>query len=137
MLFLQLNPLQYMKKLSYFLTTLGLISLILPSAASAAAYMKLGDIKGEAIDRSNSTEIQSVRWMSPESVNKKQSARSPQGNGGSFLVTKRIDKSSPLLAKMLSSGGEFGEMAIADRGKNFLLKKVKVVSIQKKGNKRW
>jgi len=66
--------------------------------------------------------------MAPESINNKRAAA-----GGTVTFTKRIDKSSPLLAKSHNSGGEIGEMALAEDGKQFLLKNVKVVSIQKKG----
>jgi type VI protein secretion system component Hcp len=66
--------------------------------------------------------------MAPESTSNKRAAA-----GGTVSFTKRIDKSSPLLAKSQNSGDEIGEMALAENGKQFLLKNVKVVSIQKKG----
>ena len=36
------------------------------SSVFAAGYIKIGDIKGEAIDKSNATEVGPIRWMAPE-----------------------------------------------------------------------
>jgi type VI protein secretion system component Hcp len=117
-----------MKKLNAFIATLGLVSMLAPTFATAAAYLKIGDIKGE------STRLQSVRWMAPESISKKESARKADATPGTLSITKEIDKSTPQLAKMLNEGGSFEELTIADGDKNYLLKNVKVVSVKKKGN---
>lgn len=111
----------------------ALFTLILPVMASAAAYIKIGDIKGEALDKNNASEVQAVRWMAPESLQKKEYSRAAQAQPGTVSFTKYIDKSSPKLAESLQSGGVIGEMALADGDKQFLLKQVKIVSIQKKG----
>ena len=116
-----------MKKLTVFIASFVLLS-ITSSFLSGAGFMKIGDIKGEAIDKSNATEVGPIRWMAPESVKDKRAA-----GGGTVRFTKRIDKSSPMLARTMSSGGEIEEMALADEGKQFLLKNVTVVSIQKQG----
>ncbi len=116
-----------MKKLTALVLFAVLFS-TLSSSAFAAGYIKIGDIKGEAMDKSNATEVGPIRWMAPESMENKRA-----GNGGTVSITKRIDKSSPLLAKSHSSGSEIGEMALADGEKQYLLKNIKVVSIQKKG----
>lgn len=102
--------------------------LITTSFVSGAGYMKIGDIKGESIDKSNATEVGPIRWMAPESVKDKRAS-----GGGTVTFTKRIDKSSPLLARAVSTNGQIEEIAIADEGKQFLLKQVEVVSIQKRG----
>ena len=115
-----------MKKLTAFIVSAALFS-IASSSAFAAGYIKIGDIKGEAIDKSNATEVDPIRWMAPESM------KSRTAGGGSVSITKRIDKSSPLLAKTQSSGGTIEEMAVADGDKQFLLKNVTVVSVVKKG----
>ncbi|QXD23923.1 type VI secretion system tube protein Hcp [Opitutia bacterium ISCC 51] len=116
-----------MKKLTAFVVSAALFSLI-SSSLFSAGYLKIGHIKGETIDKSNASEVGPIRWMAPESINNKRAAA-----GGTVTLTKRIDKSSPLLAKSHNSGGEIGEMALAEDGKQFLLKNVKVVSIKKKG----
>ena len=107
--------------------------MLFSGSAFAAGFMKLGDIKGEAIDKSNSTEVQSVRWMAPESLQKKNTTRRAHAVGGTVSVRKRIDKSSPKLAEMLNSGGDMDEIAIAEGGKQYLLKGVQIVSIEKQG----
>ena len=116
-----------MKKLTAVVTFAALFSLLLNSALGAG-YMKIGDIKGESIDKSNATEVGPIRWMAPESINKSRGA-----GGGTVSFTKRIDKSSPMLARTMSSGGEIEEMALADEATQYLLKNVKVVSIKKQG----
>ncbi|MDA0348527.1 MAG: type VI secretion system tube protein Hcp [Verrucomicrobia bacterium] len=120
-----------MNKLITVITLFSSYLLLSPSFAAAAAYMKLGDIKGEAM------EVRSVRWMAPEAVNKKEYSRAAKTEGGaqsgSLSITKELDKSSPKLQEMLNSGGSFGEITITEGDKNFLLKNVKVVSIEKKG----
>ena len=105
-----------MKKLTASIALFSLFSLLIPSFATAAAYMKLGDIKGEAID------VQSVRWMAPESVSKKEYSRSANTKRGTLTLTKEIDKSTPKLAEMLNSGGAFEEITISEGEKNYLLK---------------
>ena len=117
-----------MKKLTAFLVSAALFSLLLNSSANAAGYLKIGSIKGETVDKTNATEVGPIRWMAPESLNNKRSS-----GGGKVSITKPIDKSSPILAKTHSSGGSIDEMAVADKGKQFLLKNVKVLSIQKRG----
>lgn len=104
-----------------------------PFSASAAAYIKIGDIKGEAMD------VQSVRWMAPESTKREKSSRSVKSEtktqSGSITITKELDKSSPKLQEMLNSGGTFDEITITEGEKNFLLNRVRVVSIENKGKK--
>lgn len=116
-----------MKKPTAFIASLVLYSLLLQSSLFAAGYIKIGDIKGEAIDKSNASEVQSVRWMAPENLNSR--AR----GGGTVSITKPVDKSSPLLAKSQSTGSVIETMAVADGGKQYLLKNVKVVSVVKRG----
>ena len=120
-----------MKKLITVITLFSSYLLLAPCFASAAAYIKLGDIKGEAM------EVQSVRWMAPESLKNKQSSRAVKAGvksqSGNISIIKELDKSSPKLQEMLNSGGSFGEITITEGNKNFLLKNVKVVSIEKKG----
>jgi type VI protein secretion system component Hcp len=120
-----------MKKPVLVIAFLSSYLLLGPSLAFAAAFMKLGDIKGEAL------EVNSVRWMAPESINKKESSRAANAEGGaqsgSLSIIKEIDKSSPKLQEMLNTGGAFGEISITEGNKSFLLKNVKVVSMQQKG----
>lgn len=122
-----------MKKLISTLVLFILFACVVPTVAMAAAYLKIGDIKGEAMDRGNSSEVQTLRWMPPETIREKKTSHAAQASGGSLLITKPIDKSSPLLAKSLSSGRTIGEMAIADGDKQYRLKNVQVVSVEKKG----
>lgn len=116
-----------MKKLTVFIASLVLFS-VTGSLVSGAGFMKIGDIKGESIDKSNATEVGPIRWMAPESMKDKRAS-----GGGTVSFTKRIDKSSPMLARTMSSGSEIEEMALADDAKQYILKNVTVVSIQKKG----
>ncbi len=110
-----------------------LFACFLPAVATAAAYLKIGDIKGEALDKGSSSEVHTLRWMAPESIHEKRTSRAAQSSGGALSITKPIDKSSPMLARSLSSGGSIDEMAIADGEKQYLLKGVQVVSVEKKG----
>lgn len=41
---------------------------LLSSQIHGAVFMWLVDIKGEAIDKSNSTQVISGKWMAPESL---------------------------------------------------------------------
>lgn len=122
-----------MKKLISTLVLFILFACVVSTVATAAAYLKIGDIKGEVMDRGNSSEVQTLRWMAPETMREKKTSRATQASGGSLLITKPIDKSSPLLAESLSSGRTIGEMAIADGDMQYRLKNVQVVSVEKKG----
>jgi len=79
-----------------------LVSLVAVQSVDAAIYMKFGDIKGESTDSNH------IEWADIESFSWGIACEptSPTGGGGTtvkpLVITKRIDKSSPLL--MLSCG---------------------------------
>ncbi len=80
---------------------------ILPLQASAAAYMKLGDIKGEAQDLGHEEEIDVLSWCWGMS----QEASAIGGGGGAGKVnvqdlsfTKYIDKATPKLFESCVKG---------------------------------
>ena len=68
-----------------------------------------------------------------KSLSKKEYNRPGKTSPGTLTITKELDKATPKLAEKLSSGDAFEEMTIADGDKNYLLKNVTVVSVQKKG----
>lgn len=118
--------------MKYLTTAVILFSIALtPTISFAAAYMKIGDIKGEAMD------LASVRWMAPENVSKKQDSRAGKARGktssGNFSVIRELDKSSTKLQETMNSGGSFDEITVTQGNKSYLLKNVKVVSIEKRG----
>lgn len=80
---------------------LAAASFILPLQASAAAYLKIGDIKGESTDRGHENEIDVLSWSWGMS---REAAVSGGGGAGKvnfkeISVAKELDKSSPKLAE--------------------------------------
>jgi len=98
------------------------VMLFLPGiqTADAAAFMKLGDIKGEATDAEHKD------WIIIESVSAPATpATSGQATGKRqhkpFVITKAVDRASPMLQEASTSGKHFPtvviEIAASDEGR--------------------
>ena len=86
-------------------------------------FLKLDDIKGESTDRRHADEIVVLSW----NWGMQQAAASPAGSGGGagvgagkvkvndLLVTKQVDKASPLLMLACCSGKHFKEALLTVR----------------------
>jgi len=77
--------------------------------AEAAAYLKMGDIKGETTEKNHSEWIDVLSFShSMENAVSTSSSGGSRSVGKAFLtdlvITKTLDKSSPLIAKSLTSG---------------------------------
>jgi type VI secretion system secreted protein Hcp len=113
---------------------LSLGSCALAATMFAPAYMKLGDIKGEAVDAAgkdghkNEIEILSFSFGANQSgiardaasgqASGKRDAASGLPTGKRqhkpVTITKPIDKSSPILARALASGDSIGTVEVSD-----------------------
>jgi len=89
--------------------------------AHASAFMKLGDIKGEATDKGHKDEIDVLSW----SWGMSQSS-SGTGGGGSgrvnvqdMSVTKYVDSSSTEIYRTLVTGQHLGDVTIAVSSKKY------------------
>ena len=112
-----------MKHLPKFSPGLALIAPVAAvtavQTAHAASYIKLGDIKGEATDQAHSewTEIDSFEWAIECDPPAGDRQHEP------VTITKRIDKSSPLLMLSCATGNSDGAipevfLAVTDPERN-------------------
>lgn len=76
-----------------------------PPAARAAAYLKLGDIKGEVVEANH------LDWSSAEAVSLRVSRQAVTDAAGTstrttseFVVSKALDRGSPTLLERLATG---------------------------------
>ena len=85
--------------------------------AEAAAYLKMGDIKGETTEKNHSEWIDVLSFShSMENAVSSSSSGGSRSVGKAFLtdlvITKTLDKSSPLIAKSLTSGSNIPSVEI-------------------------
>jgi type VI secretion system secreted protein Hcp len=128
-------------------TVLALGSCALAATMFAPAYMKLGDIKGEAtaakdghkdqieILSFNAAEAQAaVRDVASGQASGKRDAASGLATGKRqhkpFVFTKEIDKSSPKLAEAVANGKVFKTIEIGDESGTYTLTDVVISSVQ-------
>jgi len=110
------------------------LSILTATFVSAASYMKLGDIKGEARDNAHDgwIEILSVNGLN----NANQSATDRKSNPHQDLVLVReLDKSSTKLAEACTTGTNVGNVTISRGANTYVVKDATVASYSKKGNK--
>jgi type VI secretion system secreted protein Hcp len=124
--------------------SLGLMALVAaPSEANAAAYIKIGDIKGESMDRGHRGEIDVLSWSWGMSQSGQRATAGRGGNRnaprsgsgvGDLSFTKHIDKASPKLQQYCNSGEHIPVIVLTlprGRSQEFMtyeLKNVKVTS---------
>jgi type VI secretion system secreted protein Hcp len=87
---------------------LALTAFVSPDTASAAAYMKLGDIKGESAAAAPRGEIEILSWSWGEA-----SAPSGRRQHKPLTITKPVDKASPILQQASTSGGSIPMLELA------------------------
>jgi type VI secretion system secreted protein Hcp len=83
----------------------------IPGTASAAAYLKLGDIKGEVADAAHKEQIEVISYQMGGSqaselgaVSQSASVDSRKRQHGWVTITKAVDKSSPQLKRGSTEG---------------------------------
>jgi type VI secretion system secreted protein Hcp len=77
---------------------------------TAAAYMKLGEIKGEAVHDRHKGEIEVLSWSWGASQAQGR-ARPPRGSG-TLTITKAVDNSSPALADASRNRRRFQQLTL-------------------------
>ena len=108
-----------------------LLVLVLASTASAAGYLKIGDIKGESTDSGHKEWIDVLSVSGLETVVAPRDAASGLPTGRRTYepvrIMKRIDKSTPLLAKRIASATPIPSMQLSFGGATYDLKNVIIV----------
>lgn len=129
---------------------LGLgLALAFPPAASAAGYLKIGDIKGESTDAAHGGEIEILSWSWGETSEARSAEPATTASGlptgkrqhKPLVITKPVDKSSPKLAEAIAKGRVFPQTVVSvpdkERGKGYLtytLKNVVITSYSTSGD---
>lgn len=129
---------------------LGLgLALALPPAASAAGYLKIGDIKGEATDTAHRDQIEILSWSWGETAAGRTAESDAAASGlptgkrqhKPLVITKPVDKSSPKLAEAIAKGRVFPQTVVSvpdeERGQGYLtytLKNVVITSYSTSGD---
>jgi type VI secretion system secreted protein Hcp len=87
-----------------------------PEQEAAAAYLKLGDIKGEATGRAEGEEIEllSFSWGAAAGRTAGVGTRPPAGPG-TLVATKRVDAASPKLLEAVANGKTFAHATLRVR----------------------
>jgi type VI secretion system secreted protein Hcp len=129
-------------------TLLAIGSCALAATMFAPAYMKLGDIKGEATEakdgHKNEIEILSVNFDAAQAgiardvatgqASGKRDAATGQATGKRqhkpFVITKQVDKSSPKLAEAVAKGKVFKTVEIGEANGTYTLTDVVISSVQ-------
>jgi len=127
-------------------------SCALAATMFAPAYMKLGDIKGEAAASEKDGHRQAIeissfsfgasqaaaRDVATGQASGKRDAATGQATGKRqhkpFTITKPIDKASPILAKALASGEVLALIEVGDETTVHMLRGCVITSIQSAGN---
>lgn len=115
----------------------AIAALFLLSSALGAGYMKLGDIKGESVDKDHKgwSDILSVSGL-PAVKEKGSGLATGKRQHKPITIVKRIDKSSPLYQEASSSNNNpmyESKMSISQNGVIYELEGVKIERIEKKG----
>lgn len=109
------------------------------SSASAAAYIKFDGVDGEAQhkDHKNWIDVQSVADV-PAAPPTTREAGSGMATGrrqyNPIRFSKRIDKSTPLLARAHSAQTVFPSVTLAHGGRTYTLTNARIVKIAASGN---
>lgn len=94
-----------MKKL-FVLAAVGIACMVEPPTCPAPAFMKLGDIKGEA------SETDHKDWVIIQSMSQPLFQSGGSVDFGDIVLTKELDKSSPKLAEAIANGTNIPEATI-------------------------
>lgn len=73
---------------------------------AAAAYLKIGDIKGESSDKGHKGEIEVLSWSWGSN------AAQPPAGPGTLTITKRVDRSSQGLAEAVARRRKLGRVTM-------------------------
>ena len=73
---------------------------------AAAAFLKIGDIKGESSDKGHKGEIEILSWSWGSN------AAQPSEGPGTLTITKRVDRSSPGLADAVARRRKLGRVTL-------------------------
>lgn len=99
-----------LKLMASLVATILAVTLMV-SAAHAAAYLKIADIKGESTDRDHADWIllDSVSWGSTQGSRRAAGSGSgPRlGTVGDMVVVKQVDASSPKILEAITNGETF------------------------------
>lgn len=102
------------------------------ATASAAAYIKIDGIPGEAAEKSHQGWIEVDSQINLE-VKSPRDAASGQASGRRqyqpLIIRKRIDKASPLLAKAMAGKQLIGQIVVSNQATRYTLSEVMVSSI--------
>jgi type VI secretion system secreted protein Hcp len=96
------------------------LALAFPQAASAAGYLKIGDIKGESTDEGHKGEIQIESWSWGETSTTRLAGETAAASGlptgkrqhKPLTITKAVDKASPKLQEASVSGRMIPSMSL-------------------------
>ncbi len=103
------------------------LAALTPSPALAAGYLKIADIKGESTDRAHKGEIEILSWSWGETgLEAGSGLTTGKRQHKPLTITKRVDKTSPVLQRAQADGRVFPEMTVylpqADPGHQTYLK---------------
>jgi type VI secretion system secreted protein Hcp len=98
-----------------------------PTTVASAAYMKLGEIKGESIDAQHKEwiEVQSFSWGTSNAgrVGATAGIATP-ATPGTLTITKKMDKASPVLMQRCSGSQKAPEVVVhlpsSQRGQGYM-----------------
>ena len=97
-----------------FLSALAVVALITNPIAHAAGYLRLPDIPGES--QSSGHEGWIVIESLSEAISQRETSGSGRTRGGAIsegiVLTKTIDRASPLLRRAIAAGQSFDEVVI-------------------------
>ncbi|HLF30336.1 MAG TPA: type VI secretion system tube protein Hcp [Xanthomonadales bacterium] len=110
-----------------------------PSTASAAGYIKISGVEGESTDKGHTGEIDIQSWSWGDSQREAASGMATDKRQHKpLMITKRVDKSSPMLQQASAAGSSIPSMTVylpkqGDTSTGYLtyeLKNVMVTSYQ-------
>ena len=132
-----------MSRFSRAIATVLLLGVLWPMSVPAAAYLKLGDIKGESTAAAHAgwIELDSFSHGITNQVDAASGLPTGKRQHKPFVVTKPVDKSSPLLLGLATRGGvvpvvrlDFVNPASGRRYYQVTLENVLVTSYQTSGS---
>lgn len=114
-----------------------------PVSVRSAAYLKIGDIKGESTDKAHAgwIDIDGFSHVITNTVDAASGLPTGKRQHKPFVITKPVDKSSPLILGLTAQGGvvpvvriDFVDPASGARYYQLTLENVMVTSYQTKGS---